>query len=229
MPASHWGLDEKVQRARQWHKDRIKRFVRRQRRDREYINFAEIAEWCAKEDQSILPNEQKRAAAYDTLERDLLAGEFNDENGKSRVLYLNPMTTKARMTREWLQDAIEYNYDGKHGRSAFLPCCWMPRSMFVRWLATHRLGELPPRFQPQKSHRVPVATSAKISDETAAIKMLERLLEENNNLKFVDALSACRKEYSLSERGFRYRIWPKARKAARLSPMATPGRKRQKS
>ena len=80
---------------------------------------------------------------------DLLAGEF-EENGRSRVLYLHPGTAKARMTRERLRDAIDHNYDGDHGRSAYLAHCWLPRSLFDQWLAKHRLPESPPRFQPQK-------------------------------------------------------------------------------
>jgi hypothetical protein len=76
-----------------------------------------------------------------------LASEF-EENGRSRVLYLHPLVTKARMTRECLKDAIEHNYDGDRGRSQYLPHCWMPRRMFVRWLAKHRLPESPPRFEP---------------------------------------------------------------------------------
>ena len=146
------GDRERDRRTRQWRTARIIRFTENQRRTREWINFAEIAEWCSKEDQSIVPNKEKGAAAYDTLARDLLAGEF-EENGRSRVLYLHPATPKARMTREWLRDAIEHNYDGAHGRSAYLAHCWLPRSLFDQWLAKHRLPESPPRFQPQKSSR----------------------------------------------------------------------------
>ena len=68
-----------------WRQARIGRFVTAQRRHREWINFAEIADWCAREDQSIEPDERKRAAAFDRLANDLLAGEF-EENGRSRVL-----------------------------------------------------------------------------------------------------------------------------------------------
>jgi hypothetical protein len=68
-------------------------------------------------------------------------------------------------------------------------------------------------------------TSPKINDETAAIKMLTGLLRENNNLKYSDALAACREEYTLSGRGFRSRIWPEARRGAGLRPTAPPGRK----
>lgn len=104
--------------SKSWRIARIDRFRALQQYDREWINFAEIADWCSREDGSIAPNEQKRAMAFDSLEKDLLAGEF-EENCRSRVLYLHPFTTKARMTREWLTDVIEHNCDLSHGRSEY--------------------------------------------------------------------------------------------------------------
>jgi hypothetical protein len=138
--------------ARIWRANRIERFTVRQRRERQWINFAEIAEWCSKEDGSIVPNEQKRAAAFDTLQADLLAGEF-DENGRSRVLYLHPSTTKSRMTCVWLTDAIDNNYDGHRGRAQYLPYCWIARHSFELWLVKHRLPKGPPRFEPRDTGR----------------------------------------------------------------------------
>ena len=91
---------------RQWRAARIQRFTQKQQQTREWINFAEIADWCSKEDHSIIPSEDKRAVAFGTLARDLLSGLF-EENGRSRVLYLSPATTKARMTRVF---AIRRNY-----------------------------------------------------------------------------------------------------------------------
>jgi hypothetical protein len=132
---------------RQWRAARIQRFTEQKRQTREWINFADIADWCSKEDHSIIPSEDKRAAAFDTLASDLLSGVF-EENGRSRVLYLHPATTKSRMTRAWLRDVIRHNYDNKRGRSQFLPHCWIPRGLFERWLARHRLQQSPSRFEP---------------------------------------------------------------------------------
>jgi hypothetical protein len=117
VPLYRGGDRERDQKTRQWRIARIERFTEKQGRDREWINFAEIAEWCSKEDGSIVSNEEKRAAAFDTLASDLLAGEF-EENGRSRVLYLHPYSARARMTRGWLQDALEYNWGQSHARQS---------------------------------------------------------------------------------------------------------------
>ncbi len=130
---------------RRWRTAQFDRFAKRQQKLRKWINFAEIAEWCS-EEESILPNEDKRARAFDLLASDLLAGVF-EENGRSLVLFLHPTLNPTRMTREWLKEAIDHSLDGHHGRS-YLAHCWIPRRLFERWLARHRLPESPPRFEP---------------------------------------------------------------------------------
>ena len=137
---------ERDRRTRQWRTARIERFEERQRKTRECINFKEIAEWCSEEDGSIEQNENKRAAAFDRLANDLIAGEF-DENGRSRVHYLHRHIAK-QVTPEWFKDVINHNWDGHHGRS-ILAHCWMHQSVFKRWRAKHRLSESAPRFEPQ--------------------------------------------------------------------------------
>jgi len=206
--------------ARQWRAARIKRFEKRQQEAREWINFADIADWCSKEDQSILPDERKREATFDTLASDLLAREF-EENGRSRVLFLHPTTAKARMTPEWFKDVRDHNYDGDHGRS-YLAHCWIRRRLFERWLVRHRLPAQPPRFQPQQSYGV---SGTKARDETAAIKALAAQLKANPQMKRVDAVGWCHKSgYKLGKRAFD-RVWPQARERAGLARIAAPGRK----
>ncbi len=141
------GLDRKRERrrAQQWRAGWIARFTERQRVIRKWINFAEIAEWCSKDDQSIVPKKEKRKAVFDAL-TDLLAGEF-EENGRSLVLYLNPEITKFRMNRESIQEVITYDYDGDEGRSQYLSHCWIPRRLFEQWRIKHRQPESP-HFQP---------------------------------------------------------------------------------
>jgi hypothetical protein len=64
------------------------------------------------------------------------------------------------------------------------------------------------------------------AEETGAVKALAFHLSKNNDMKFSDAKAWCTSEgYNLSGDGFRYRVWPKAREAARLPMKARPGRK----
>jgi len=51
------GDRERDRRTRQWRIARIDRFTQRQRQMCEWINFAEIAEWCSKEDQGTSNND----------------------------------------------------------------------------------------------------------------------------------------------------------------------------
>ena len=76
-----------------------------------------------------------------------------------------PNCASTRMTREWLQDAIEYNYDGHRGRSKFLPWCWVSRAMYERWAAKHNLPISPPRFRPEH------AVTAVVAQATASDRL----------------------------------------------------------
>jgi hypothetical protein len=166
---------ERAREARQRDEDRIRRFEEVQRRKRNWIKFTEIAEQYSERDGPVAPEkaaaERERACAM--LEHDLLAGNF-EENGRSQVLFLFPGFTDRRMTRQRLQDAIDYNYDNRCGRS-YLENCWITRNRYERWREWHNLGELPPRFRPQKSQNV---SRAKSSDETATIKALATARDE---------------------------------------------------
>lgn len=195
MTAQDYGGDDRVNKLhlQRWRAGRVKRFTESQQLTREWINFAEIAEWCSKEDQSILPNKEKRAAAFGTLANDLLAGEF-EKNGRSRVLYLHPATARARMTREWLKDVIENNYDNDLGRSQYLAHCWVEQDIFEQWLEKHRLTNILPRFQAavsrasRKSITSPTRAKPKIQNAQEAIKELypagvpDQTAEPNKNL-----------------------------------------------
>ena len=64
------------------------------------------------------------------------------------------------------------------------------------------------------------------AEETGAIKALAFQLSKNKNMKFGDAEAWCASQgYELTGKGFRYRVWPKAREAVDLKPRAPPGRK----
>ena len=119
------------------------RFAERLRKTRCFTNFADVAERCARE-QSILPNEEKRAAAFDSLACDLLDRKF-EKAGRSQVLFLHPISTMKRMTPEFLRDVIKHDIDSNGGRS-YLEYCWFPQWLFKRWLSQHNLPES--RFEP---------------------------------------------------------------------------------
>jgi hypothetical protein len=148
-----WKDDRKVRRerelareARRWDEDRIRYFEEVQRGKREWIKIVEIAESFSELGGSG-PNAAARAKAFQMIEDDLLAGVF-EESGRSQVRFVFPgVSWTGKMTRQWLQDAIDNNYDNEHGRS-YLKHCWLPRNVFERWCARHHLPELLLGFQP---------------------------------------------------------------------------------
>jgi hypothetical protein len=148
------GDRERDLRTWQWRTARIERFIEIQRYKREWINFWEISDWCS-EESGVVPDEVAREAAYQKLQHDLLEGDF-EENGRSRVLYLYPYTSKARMTRDWLTRLMQV-YDQTTINSQYLAPCWIPREFFERWLAKHRMQPSPQRFEP-KWPRQPATT-----------------------------------------------------------------------
>jgi hypothetical protein len=107
--------DQNRKSLQQWRHARIDRFIRRQRAVHEWINFGEVADFCAREAGSIAPNEVNRALAFEALADALIKGEF-DRNGRPHVLYLHPGSMKARMTWEWLMDIVEFDLDHHGGQ-----------------------------------------------------------------------------------------------------------------
>jgi len=218
-----------ARKAAQWDEERIRRFEEEQRRKREWISFVEIAEWYS---ELTVPTTPKKTAAareqaHSMLERDLLAGVF-EEGGRSQVLFLCPGVSLShwKMTRRWYQDVIDNNWDGEHGRF-YLKHCWLPRNLFKRWCEWHHLPKSAPLFQPQKSQRVSPAAAG---NETAAIRALASLLRSSPDTKKGDALLWCRiAGFNLSSRRFQNWVWPRAREQAGLEAKAPPGRKRKSS
>jgi len=217
-------------------RERIALFSEEQRIRRDWINFGELADRCAHRDDPFVPDEAVRSAAYDRLRDDLLVGDF-EEGGASQILFLTPrisvpMTTPKvslqahRMTRERLRAAIEtpvtqMDHSGII-RSHYLAHCWIPRRMAERWLKKHGLQSLITFFAPGKEERVrPI-----IRTEAAATRALAAHLRQNPDITRDAAEAWCGREgFKLSKRGFRHRVWPKAREEAGLPSLAPAGRK----
>lgn len=78
-----------------------------------------------------------------------------------------------------------------------------------------------------RARQASVATAA---GETAAIKALAPYLKSNTQLRRAEAAEWCRqKGFTLSDRGFQNRVWPRARADAGLESKAAPGRRRKSS
>ena len=142
----------------------IERFTKTQRDKREWINCAEIAEWCS-EESGVMPNEVAREAAYKKILVDLFE-EFFEQNGRSQLMLLHPYTAKTRMTREWLTHLVQV-YDDQTIINQFLAYCWMPRRFLERWLGNHRVQPRPERFEP-KCPTPPTTTPQSLSQARKA-------------------------------------------------------------
>jgi tetratricopeptide (TPR) repeat protein len=164
--------------------DRIRRFAEVQRRKRRWIRFAEIAEWGSELGGSG-PNEAACKNFYTLLQRDLLAGRF-EEYGRSQVLFLFPGVTNRRMTQQWLQDAIDNNYDNQNGRS-WLENCWLPQNVFARWRAWHHLPESPLRFQPTQGKQ-PTQPSDTTTKSSAPKNLATRQPQSERARRALEAL-----------------------------------------
>jgi hypothetical protein len=165
--------DRRRKNLEQWRHARIDRFSRRQWQVREWINFGDVADFCARETGSITPDEEKRARAYDELADALIKGEF-DRDDRSRVLYLHPTSKKARMTWEWFSDVFRFNIDGNRGQSEFLPYCWVPREMMARFLEKRRLPQSPALFGPSAHQPTSVAHVREGAHSPAPLGKYER-------------------------------------------------------
>ena len=146
-------------RQRTFRANQIARFTACQRRKRGWMSLADVADWSSREDGSIEPVERKRALAFDLLEKDFLVGEF-EEGGRSCVLFLHPYTRKVRLTRDELKGVIGLNPDYNHGRSEYLPYCWLPQPRLASWFNRNNLGRLPLRFEAQSNLIIPASDDA---------------------------------------------------------------------
>jgi hypothetical protein len=142
---------ERLQRADERARSRaaLDSFRQEQRREHEWINFADIADWFARRDNPAVPNEAARSGAYYLLRDDLLAGDF-EEDGKSQVRFLHPnhqteWISRQRMVDLELEKAVSLSdaigtFPPEDVIAHYLAHCWIPHRMFERktWLANAR-------------------------------------------------------------------------------------------
>ena len=116
---------------------RIERFTQRQRKLSDWVCFADVADWCARITGDIKPDEERRTLTYSELRKSLTVGDF-EQAGRSRVMFLNPATTMAKMTRVRF-DLITRAFDGQTLNTEYLSCCWIPRDLCQQWFDSRRL------------------------------------------------------------------------------------------
>jgi hypothetical protein len=151
--------EDRMGRRQKW----IDKFAEQQRIARQWIAFAEIADWCAVSvtRASSDAQEQARALAYDLLDRSARNGEFERAGYcqgqatpvRSKILYLDAFVALSgaspgfRLTREQL-GYIDHIRD--------LPGdCYLPRERARQWLVAHNYP-WPAHFDPMAETRTDI-------------------------------------------------------------------------
>jgi hypothetical protein len=133
-------IEDNYRRACQWRATRILCFAEQQTHKRNWIRFTELAE-RERLRVSALDNIGNHFNIYDgyrAFREAILAGRFETQ-GRSRILYLHPLTTKARMTREFLEHVMEWHPTETVGRQ-YLGCCWLPRDLAIAWCESRNIA-----------------------------------------------------------------------------------------
>jgi hypothetical protein len=158
--------------ARQWRTARILRFIARQKKQCAWVSFGELAERYGRN--------IGIAEGYEQLERAVINGEF-EHNGRSRVLYLHPALTRAKMTREWMRNVAEtFSASAETMRRHYLACCWIPRELADAWWASHG-----PQALTKTEAALPGDQAAKGKrgrdecDDTAALDEMRQLIQRD--------------------------------------------------
>ena len=127
------GLDLRTKRQR-W----LATFAENNRRTREWINWAEIAEYCAHQGQpDIRANEAARQAAYDGLCTALIRGDFEKAAGQTQVLFLCERVRLNRITRELFELFPSSSFGSPVFSACYLRYFWIPRDCTRLWFERH--------------------------------------------------------------------------------------------
>lgn len=124
-------------RGRRW----LEAFAARQERRRQWVSFAEIADWCARESGSILPAEPLRASAYGALGAALRQGVF-ERGGSPLALLLCPGLAPERVGRRWMIGIAALG-DEAYIAENYLALCWLPLDLARAWLQRQRIAPPP--------------------------------------------------------------------------------------
>jgi hypothetical protein len=144
----------------QWRADRILRFIDRQKTQRAWVQFSELAEQYGRN--------IGIAEGYEQLKRAVIKGDF-ERDGRSRVLYLHSLVTKAKMTRENMRNVVGTHPPATVQRQ-YLACCWIPRELADEWWANQAASS---DDQAAKEKRGRVG-----NDDDPALDEMHRLIQQ---------------------------------------------------
>ncbi len=140
---------------------RIESWADKQRRSRDWISFAEVAEWCARERGSIQVSTRLREDAYRELGEAIMRGEF-EVNGLTRVTFRHRAVTRLKMTRKDFEDLPT------DIARTYLQACWVPRAFAAQWFAARRIP-LPPWVEDGKRDTARSVLVDRRGDEEAGL------------------------------------------------------------
>ena len=124
-------------RGRRW----LAAFAARQERERRWVSFAEIADWCGRANGNIVPDAALRRATFAALAGALGAGEF-ERHGRAIVLLLCPGLAPGRVGRRWIAGVVALGSDVDIAEH-YLALCWLPLDHACVWLRRRRIAAPP--------------------------------------------------------------------------------------
>ena len=132
----------------------IRRFEYSQRRRRNWVAFAEIADWFSRKPGEAHPNQTKLNEAYKELLGAIRAGEFdvhNRDKVRGKVLCLQPRSKTIRLTAAYLGEATEiFCLTDDERIRGYLSRCWVPEALAAEWFR-RRDKPLPEHLFPRRS------------------------------------------------------------------------------
>jgi hypothetical protein len=136
--------DPRVARHRRenWRRGWIDKFRERQRVARNWIEFLEIAKWCAHSTTGASADAEQQALVlgYQRLAASVLHGEF-EVRGRSEILYLDPTVMTDGMAPRWRLSCAAFEVVAKIFDSSLpmpvLARCWLKRDRAAAWLRLH--------------------------------------------------------------------------------------------